>query len=77
MCVCPYLHGVFEGAGQQEEGSRLLKALLAQQGESVLQGSLTPAVLAEVVLEERGHLLVVLGPGRDTTTPQSDCVTTV
>ena len=57
-----HLDGVFQRAGEQEEGGRLLKALLAQQGEGVLQGCLAPAVLAEVVTEELGHLLLVLRP---------------
>lgn len=63
MC-CSHLYGVFERSSQEEEGSGLFKALLSQQGESIFQSCLPPAVLSEVVLEELSHLLIMLRPER-------------
>lgn len=59
----PHLHSIFQGACQKEEGDRVQEALLPQQREGVLQGRPPPAVLTEVVAEERRHLHVLLGPG--------------
>lgn len=60
MYVALHLYGIFQGPSEKEKGSRLLKALLSQQGEGIFQSCLSPAVLIEVVLEELSHLLIVL-----------------
>lgn len=58
-----YLNSIFKAACKQEESSCMVEPLLSQQSVGILQCSLTPSILSEVISKKLGHLLVLLGSG--------------
>ena len=56
------LHGVPQLVCEEEEGGRVLEALLPEEGEGVLEGGFPPPLPGEVVAEERRHSSVTNSP---------------
>lgn len=56
-----HLKSILKSTCQEEEGCCVLKPLLAQECKGILECSLPPALLGEVVGEEVSHAAVING----------------